>query len=342
MADLSLTGSPQLVDTFLRPVARIVAGCVGGLLSVLAGWFGGAWVAPLPLATCLLATEAWLAGRGDRPQTLRLQDGVLELLDPLAGDVRVDLAEITVATAYVRSEEAGRIEVAVVLGDDEDVRFAVRVLQRVVPESGPHLVPAETLDVLFGGIAGLFRALAPPERRPRQTFYDPGGTFFAALRETVPAAAWRRTGIRLWPGMEPEIDLFGYYRAVHSDWLVLDGHDWRRDGETGTIAGWTLATSEREAVLFQGLDRQAVQRLPLALVVLGSTTTVAVPAPLAAEAGPSQPLSSDLLHTHAPEGAALFWHLLSHTPRDRWPAGVERMIEERRGIRPDLEAVLPR
>lgn len=319
----------------------LVAGAMGGILSVLTGWFAGAWLAPLPLAILVLGTEAWFARRGDRAQVLTIHGHRLELQDALGADQVVLLDGVTVATAFVRPADDGQVEVAVVLGDDEDVRFAIRVLQRRPPEHDPDLVPADTLDLLFGGIAGLFRALAPADRRPRQTFLDPEGSLLTLLRERVPVEAWRRTGIRLWPGMEPEIDIFGYYRPVHSDWLVLDGHTWRRDGETGSIAGWSFATAEREAVLFQGLERQQVQRLPLVLVVLGPTTTVAVPAPSAPDAGPEQLLTSDLLHTHAPEGASLIWHLLQHTPRDRWPPSLKQMIEDRRVFRADFEAGLP-
>lgn len=340
MNDLTLKGTPVAVDSFMAPVVRILAGCIGGIGSVLAGWFGGAWLAPLPLAGLLLGAEAWLWSRGDRVQVLTVGEEGLRLHDPLTSDTHVDLAGVTVATAFARRVDGG-FEVAVVLGSDADVLFACRTLQRVPPEPGPHLVDADAMDILFGGIAGLYRALAPADRRPRQTFDDPDGALLRALRERVPAAAWRRTGLRLWPGMEPEIDIFGYYRPVHSDWMVLDGHSWRRDGESGDIRGWTFASAEREAVLFQGLDAQQVQRLPLALVNLGSGTTIAIPAPNAPHVGPEQPLTSDLLHTHAPEGAALLWHLLVHTPRDRRPAVLRSMIEERRPLREDLDAALP-
>lgn len=326
----------------MRPVARILAGVFGGVASVLVGWFGGLWLAPLPLAAALLATEFWFWQRGDRVQVLALDGTTLRLNDPLAtAPLTIDLKTITVASMFQRPDPSGQVEVVVCLGDDEDVQFAFRVFQDHPVTGHPDVVDATAMDVLFGGIAGLYRALAPADRRPRQTFIDPDGRLVAGVRAAVPAAAWSRTGLRLWPGMEPEIDLFGYFRAVHSEWLILEGHTWRRDGASGEIGGWLLASSEREAVLFQGLDRQQVQRLPLTLVNLGSNTTVAIPSPAEPNAGELTVLSSDLLHTHAPEGAALLWHLLTHTPRDRWPPILRQMIQERRPILADLDARLP-
>jgi hypothetical protein len=341
MAHVTARGTPQILDTFLRPVVRILAGLVGGILSVLAGWFGGPWVAPLPLAGALLGAELLFWLRGDRPQELVVADRRLSLVDPFAPTLAVDLGTIHAATAFQRATPDGRLEVVVVLADTSDVRLAFRALQDTPPLTDPDVVPADAMDLLFGGIAGLFRALAPGDRRPRQTFDDPEGRLVAAVRAAVPRDAWNRTAIRLWPGMEPEIDLFGFFRAAHGEFLILDGHDWVRDGEQGSIAGWSVAAAERDAVLFQGLDRQQIQRLPLALLNLGANTTVAMPSPAEAEAGPVQPLTSDLLHTHAPEGAALLWHLLVHTPRDRWPPVIHRMVDERRPIRPDLGSVLP-
>lgn len=339
MANTTLAGTPQLVDSYLAPVVRILAGLFGGLGSAIVAFLAGAWWAPLPLAGALLGTEAWLWSRGDRAQRLTLTGRTLVLEDPLGDGITVDLDAVTNATAFVRPLAEG-VEVAVVLGDDEDVRFAFRLLQQASPALEHHIVRADAMDVLFGGIAGVYRALAPAERRARQTFEDPSGDFWATFRRAVPDAVWRRTGLRLWPGMEPEIDLFGFYRPVHSDWMVLDGHDWKRDGATGSVQGFQMTTSEREVVLFQGLDKQQVQRVPLSLVNLGVDTTIAFPAPAVAE-DERQPLTEDLLHTHAPEAAALVWHLLTHTPRDRRPAALRRMIEERRDFEGDLDGMLP-
>lgn len=340
-APLVLVGTPQLVDSFFRPIARIGQALVGVVAGALLWAFGFTWWVPLPFAALVLLGELWFWRRADRAQTLRIEGSTLRLTDPLApAGVAIDLREITVATLFYRQLPLGELEVVISLGDDRDVRFALRVLQRAAFERRPHDVPAEVHDLLLGGLAGLFRALAPPALRPRQVFLDPEGTLVARLRELLPAEAWRRTGIRLWQGMEPPIDLFGYYEGPHTDWLVLDGRDWRRAADAGSIAGWTLSGSERSAVLFQGMEQQRAEQLPLALFVLGSATTVAVPAPAAPGLG-DQPLTSDLLHTHAPEGAALLWHLLVHTPKDVRPAVLGEMIADRRPLRPDLEQLLP-
>ncbi|MCB9678595.1 MAG: hypothetical protein H6737_26065 [Alphaproteobacteria bacterium] len=315
-----------------------------GVLASGALWFFGfLWWVPVPILAALAFYEGFFWWRGDRAQSLRVDDAAVTLIDPLApGPLVVPLDEVTVATLYFRQLQLGELELALVLGDDTDVRFAVRLVVRAPFEPQPHDIPADVYDVLFGGVAGLFRALAPAARRPRQTFYDPTSEVVRFLRTRLPPAVWRRTGLRLWPGMEPDIDLFGYYEAPHADWMVLDGHDWRRSGDSGTIGGWTFGASERRAVLFQGLQsKQTVERLPLALVNLGTRTTVAIPAPSSVGIAEPEPLSGDLLHTHAPEGAALVWHLLVHTPRDRWPPELLQMIEDRRPIRVDLDMALP-
>lgn len=343
MAALILTGTPQQVDSFYRPVARALQLAFSGLMALALVWFGAWWWAPMPFVVSLVAYEGFFWWRGDRVQRLRLENGRLLLSDPLApADLVVSLEEVTVATLYYRQHSLDQIETTLVLGDDDDVRFAVRILQRSAFVPQPHDVPAEVHDVLFGGIAGLYRALAPASMRPRQTFEDSDGALIAQLRRVLPAVAWRRTGIRLWQGMEPTIDLFGYYDGPHTAWLVLDGHAWKRGLVQGSISGWSFGASVRSAVLFWGLaDRKEPERLPLALVNLGASTTVAIPAPLGDAIAEGEPLTSDLFHTHAPEGAALLWHLMVHTPRDRWPRSLGEMIADRRGIRPDLDTALP-
>lgn len=339
---LVLVGTPHLVDTFVRPVARVVQVGLGLALGAVLAWAGWWWWVPLPLVLSFLLYDLVFWWRGDRAQTLRLDGHVLLLEDPLGGPpLGVDLRHVTVATLFHRPV-VDELEVVVALGDDAGPRFALRVLQRAPLEPGIHDVPTEIMDLMFGGIAGLFRALAPASQRPRQTFVDPAGTWIQALRERIPPDAWRRTGLRLWAGMEPPIDLFGYYEGAHTDWIVLDGRDWRRaSGSSGTIAGWTIRSAERSAVLFQGMERHRVDRLPLALLNLGGDTTIAVPAPAAPGVGEQQPLTGDLLHTHAPEGAALLWHLMTHTPRDARPPELVEMIADRRPLRPDLDQLLP-
>lgn len=342
-APLALVGTPQIVDSFFRPIARFFQVLLG-LAASLALWaFGWLWWVPVPFVLSFVAYELFFWWRGDRAQTLRIDGHRLGLDDPLVEvPIAIDLREVSVATLYYRQHTDDEVEVAVALGDEQGPRFAARVLQRSPLEPGPHDVPIGVHDLMFGGVAGVFRALAPPALRPRQTFIDPDGALVARLRALVPPEAWRRTGIRLWQGMEPPIDLFGYYEGPHTDWLVLDGHDWRRGDVTGSIRGWSFASAERSAVLFQGLERrQRVDRFPLALVALGGATTIAFPAPAAPDVGPLQPLTSDLLHTHSPEGAALVWHLLVHTPRDARPSVLAEMIADRRPIHPDLERMLP-
>jgi hypothetical protein len=309
-------------------------------------WLGWLWWVPIPFVLSLLLYEGVFWWRGDRAQQLRLDNGRITLVDPLGDDLVVPLDEITVATLYYRQLKLGELEVSIVLGDDMDVRLAMRLLTDLPFEPHPHDVPADVYDVLFGGIAGVFRALAPPARRPRQHFSDRRQALIGQLRSQLPPEVWRRTALRVWPGMEPDIDLFGYYEGPHRGWVVLDGRSWRCvvDGveRTGAIEGWTFGHAVRDAVLFQGLaDAQKVETLPLTLVNLGVSTTIAVPAPNALDLAEVEPLTGDLLHTHAPEGAALLWHLLVHTPRDRWPTGLTAMVADRRAIRPDLDTALP-
>ncbi|MEZ4322453.1 MAG: hypothetical protein R3F61_33610 [Myxococcota bacterium] len=331
------------MDSFIRPVARGLLTMAGLVVGTLLWWFGFLWWVPVPLVLSLVIYEGVFWWRGDRAQLVRIEPDRLTLEDPLApGPLVIPLEEITVATLYYRALQLDELEIAVVLGDDSDVRFALRLITRLPFEPAPHDIPADVYDVLFGGVAGLYRALAPPARRPRQTFLDPRGEVVAFLRSRLPREVWQRTGLRLWPGMEPDIDLFGYYEAPHGDWLVLDQHQWKRAGQTGSIAGWSFGSAERSAVLFQGLERrQKVEKLPLALVNLGTSTTVAIPAPASVGLAEPEPLTADLLHTHAPEGAALLWHLLVHTPRDRWPPVLLEMIADRRPIRADLDTQLP-
>lgn len=335
---VELKGTPAAVDTFLAPLARFGAVVLGSVGSVILWWIGWLWWVPLPFAGLLLLNEAWLHSRGDRAQRLRLRNGRLQLTDPFGQpDVAVDLSGITNATLFYRdaTELLGvqTRKVDLVVGDDEGVRFALH-LETIGGRFEPRIehVPVEPIDRIFGGIAGVFRALAPTVSRPRQAFVDKDAAMLGALVEAIPAEAWRRTGLRLWSGMEPQMDLFGYYEGGHDGWLVLDGHDWKaRIGDrelTGSLRGWDLARSVRTAVLFQGLeDRQTVEKVALGLLNLGVDLTVAVPMPLFVAPEDSQPLTADLRHTHAPEGAGLLWHLLLHTPRDRWPDAMKQQIE---------------
>jgi len=328
---LTLYGTPKVLDAFLRPPARFVHLSVGGFASVLLFWLGYPLVAPLPFALGFVWYEWFFWSRGDRPFQLRLDPaGRVEVYEPLSGRRwETPLDEITSATVVYRSTGDGRHDCVAVLASTAEVRLAIQFrISDFTPR--PEDVNAELWDAVFGGVSGLIRTLAPKERLVRQTIADGRGLVW--LREALPAEVWRTTSARVWRGCTPRLDLFGYHDEAPTGLLTLGEETVSLVTEAAShqhpLGTLVMARSERTITLFRMWgeeSEEADEEVPLLLVDVGPLT-VAIPTPSAGQAGEFRPLSDDLLHMHAPEGAALVWHLLRDLDRDSWPDALDEWV----------------
>lgn len=332
MDPLILYGAPKEFDTFLRPPARFVHVTFGALATALLFWLGFFWIAPLPFALGFVWYEWFFWSRGDRPFEVSLHpDGTVEVYEPFK-DLRwsADLSKTRAATIVYRATGDGHHDCVAVFSDERGVQLALQFRINGF-EPRPEDVNADLWDAVFGGLSGLIRALAPRDRMARQVLDDPRG--LAWMRAAVPGGSWNRTGLRVWKGAAPEIDLFGYHSGDPTGFLTLDEGEFTLwDGESAThfpIGELSMARSQRPITLFRmwGEDSEEREELvPLLLVDLGPHT-VAIPAPTAGQTGDFRELDPELLHMHAPEGAALVWHLLRHRDRTSWPVALEEWVQ---------------
>jgi len=329
---LILFGTPKVFDTFLRLPARFVHVTLGGIATLLLFYFGYFWAAPLPFALGFVWYEWFFWSRGDRPFELSLHpDGRVEIHEPFK-DRRwgTDLSKTRSATVVYRATEDGRHDCVAFFCDERAVQLAIQFRVREF-EPRPEDVNADLWDAVFGGLSGLIRTLSPRETLIRQVFED--GRGLAWLRAAVPAGAWDRTGLRVWQGEAPEIDLFGYHAEDPTGLITLDGDSvafWNGEETTQHAIGpLVMARSSRQITLFRMWGEDSEERdedVPMLLVDLGPLTA-AIPAPTAGQTGELRELHADLLHMHAPEGAALVWHLLRDRDRDTWPAALEEWVQ---------------
>ncbi len=332
MDPLTLKGTPKVFDAFLRPPARFVHLTIGGFGTVLLFWFGYFWIAPIPFALGFVWYEWFFWSRGDQPFELLLHsDGRVEIVEPLAEQNRtVELSRTRAATVVFRRVDDQHHDCVVVFSETTGVQLALQFRIRDF-EPRPEDVNADLWDAVFGGVSGLIRTLSPRERLVRQVFED--GRGLAWLRAAVPAGAWDRTGLRVWEGATPEIDLFGYHATAPTGFLTLEADQiefW--DGEEAKrhpLGELVIARSQRQITLFRMWGEDSEEReedVPLLLVGVGPFTA-AIPAPTAGQTGEYRELHPELLHMHAPEGAALVWHLLRNRDRAAWPPQLHEWVQ---------------
>ncbi|MEQ1502966.1 MAG: hypothetical protein ABMB14_12085 [Myxococcota bacterium] len=344
-----LHGERVDLDGYLRRAARAVQLLIA-VPATIALWYAGWWWwVPIPLVASIGVYEALFWARGDRPTTLRLGPDGLSLDDPLR---RQQLAlrwdEVELATATWQRARGGS-EVVVLLADRRGPRFAVRFLlpggPALVP--GPNDVDLDAADAILGGQAGVIRSVAPFEVIARQRFEHPVG--FDYVRAALPPAVWRRTGLRVWTGAAPPLDLFGYHVEDPDGWLVLDGTDWtlRRYGADEVLATGDLTDlrAHQAARTVSIVVRLGTAPIDIEVPLIGLSLGAGVPAPpLEAGGGPAGPVRVWLpaptgakfadnraieatdRHTHPPEGAALVWHLLRTVTAGELPAAVRTAI----------------
>lgn len=330
LAPLELEGSPAELERMLRRGARW-AQLLLALPPTLLLWWLGAWYwLPLPLAASFVLYELLFWWRGDAPLSLQLGEDGLRLLDswkeaPLA----LDWSEVTLAKAFWRRTPEGA-EVTTLLASERGPLFALRflLLRDAAPEPGD--VDLDAADALLGGQGGVIRSVAPVERVARQRFEDPRGLVY--LRSRLPPEVWKRTGLRLWTGLAPALDPFGYHADEPSGWLLLEGRRWALHvpgtgeiAQRGNLASLALFSASR-TVRMVSLSGPVEAEVPLLGLDLGGLR-VWFPAPQAGPGLPPAELAPTDHHTHPPEGAALLWHLRAELPRERWPETLVGMVE---------------
>lgn len=319
---MKLKGAPQRLDVVLRPLVRIVQvlfALISGAICAYMDWW---WWLPLPVAGSFLAYELIFWLRADRPITLELRDSLV-LRDPrrrLVHEVRP--SEVHVATAFAR-RSTEHLDLRLQLGSRDGVLLALWLRLPADTPLPPHTVDSDASDALLGGDYGSPASLAPGWRVGRQRIDAPAAAL-AWFVEHLPPESWERTGLRVWQGVEPELDLLGHHTGDPSAWWVLDG-DTLHDGTQTLPLKWgPLQRAERTAVLLhagRGLDDTfAPEQLVLALFDLGAVRVAAPTRQLAARATRCE-LDDALFHTHGAEAAALLDHLRRVMPRDAWPEG---------------------
>lgn len=345
MNELVVRGTPRRFDGVLRPIARGLQLVVAGVATLVLAWMRAWTWLPVPLAASFLAYEAFFAWRGDRPVRLAFGPDGVTAHDRVAGRrSAVAFADVRACTALYRraSGDPGRVEVAIVLAGDEGPLLAMSLRvpsDDFAPE--PEEVDVDAMDALLGGLAGLVRSLAPPDRVVRQIVRDPRP--LDRLRRALPAEVRGRALVRLWRGAEPPLDDFGHLVGEPSATLLLDGARARLREASGEVSEAPLhldrvGRTRREVTLLTVVDgrpARVAHELPLLVLELGGLGPVVVPAPAVDPALPERPLDEACLHVHGPEGAALIAHLQRHDlaaalPGPR-PAAADPFAQARTG-----------
>jgi len=332
---IHLKGTPLLLDVMLRPIARGVQLFVAAVLTapvVMLEWWA---VLPLPLALSFFVYEYYFWRRGDRACRIRL-GSALEFEDRVRGQRRdLQLADIHCAKLHYRRSEVEGYAICVVLAGVDGVQFAVQLDEVANFEPKPWDVDADTTDAVLGGYGGLVRALAPREAVCRQIVRDGQGQFIAWLRERLPPETWRRTGLRVWRGRAPDLDLFGYHAGEPDGWCVFDGGDIRVSGvgqvtaaRVSSVGCWT---SERQAVLVRPGEKGDLDPQLIPLLILDfDRFQLAVPAPIVGANEAANPAREDFLHAHVPDGAAALWHTLMEVESGQWPELIRQALLDSR------------
>lgn len=329
MRELVVRGSPRRLDAVLRPFVRglqLVCAAVATLvLALLEAW----WWLPVPLALSFVAYEAFFWLRGDRPVRVSFGPSGIVVDDRAAGRREAfPLDAVRACTLLHRAapDDASAVEVAVVLSGEAGPLLALSLrAPRASFVAAPEDVDAEAMDALLGGLAGLVRSLAPPERAVRQIVRDARPVGW--LRDALPEAVRARTQLRPWRGREPELDDFGLLVGEPTATLLLDGaratlRDPSGEVREAPLRVLAIGRAHRPVTLLtrqDGLPARVAHDLPLLVLDLEGIGRVAIPAPAADPGLPEAALDARALHLHGAEGAALIAHLLRH---DLLPAGL--------------------
>jgi hypothetical protein len=343
---IQLKGTPLLLDVMLRPIGRGIQLVVAAILTaivVMLEWWA---VLPLPLAFSYFAYEFFFWRRGDRACRIRLGE-FLGFEDAVRGQRRdLDPAEVYCAKLHYRRSSVEGYAICVVLAGVDGVHFAVQLDEVLNFEPQPWDIDADTTDAVLGGYGGMVRALAPQEAVCRQIVRDRDGRLVTWLRERLQPEAWRRTGLRVWRGEAPDLDLFGYHIGEPDGWCVIEGQEIRVSTGGGEVISAKLSpsrcwTSERQAVLFQpgGEGELDPQLIPL-LILDFEGLQLAVPAPIVGANESAKPAQRDFLHVHVPDGAAALWHTWMEIEAERWPALLLQGVLDSRVATGELPAAL--
>lgn len=335
---IRLEGTPVELDELLRPLARYALTCLGLIGTGVLVYLKSILLAPLPLAFSFVAYELYFWRRGDRPIRFEVDPQAITLTDASADRTRtVLLDEIEVAVVHHRARDAHRHEAVLVLYGKDRILLAMRFLVEPTTRWLSHDIDVDELDELIGGYAGLYRALAPPNLRCRQTIDDPAAQALRFLRGCLPPEVWGRSAARVWRGKAPPCDAFGLHFGTPDGLLVIDADTWRLNltGEpprTGPVTLLRSARAERALLLARPgtteIEPEEVV-LPMLLIELDPEVTFTLPAPVAELSGQHRELDEGMLHTHLPEGAALLWQVLRRWPVAAWPAPLRQRARSR-------------
>lgn len=300
------------VERALRRAARALQWSLALPASLLLWWMDALLWVPLPVALSFVVHDVLLRPRRDGSLRLTLDPDGLALLDPLDGEnIEIAWSSVEIARCAVRVQGPER-EITLMFADASGPLLALRV---ILPLSAPSKPTDTDLDAWVrwvGPGAAAIRSLS--ERTARQSFRD--ARLLPFLRAALPAERWERTGLRLWSGPAPELDISAHHAGPHDGWLFLEGERWelRQNGAVsarGRIEGLGLCSARRSSPLGAG-------EIPLLGVTLpregGPDLRVFFFSPAASSVAPLVTLTDSDTHTHPGEGAALLAHIHSSRP----------------------------
>lgn len=308
MAPVIAHGEPLEVDQVLRPMLGFLRWVVGLTVGALFWCMGWLWWVPVPLVVATLAMEGVLLFRSDRAIRLTIGPDRIVSDDRFAPTLTVRADDIHTCVILERPRGPGH-EAVVVLGSTTRPLMALAFQLDAPLGRG---VEVDAIDAHLQAGAGVLRSVAPGTRTLRQRFHDRKA--LDALLALVPEAATHRIGLRLWRGAAPELTVFGHHATNADAWMVVEGDRYRvtdPGGEPLTEGALRLdgvRTARRDALLLRvaGAEGPDLGTLPLLVLDLDGLS-LAIPAP--ARSGEAVPADEALVHTHAPEAAALLARL---------------------------------
>ena len=297
-------GSPAPLDEFLRPFIRGIQWTVGAIVTFIAWWLAPMWAWPLPALLVLIAAESILWLRGNRIYQLHLSSEEVRFFRG-SKEPEITLKTNEIETFNLLYSENGprRNSVVCVLRTATDVvGFQLETEGQVSWQDQD--IPVNMMVALFGGNPALLRGMVKREGIIGQVIRDPRGEALNWLREHLREQTGDTQSARVWRGLEPPLDPFGFH-ANQPDGLMRTGRK-----QWTTPNGFIEIRPQLCGIAHRSIPGQD-ELLPVMVIQINDSQSFCFPAPaLPGWCTTETPLTPGSYHTHLAEGVALLWAYL--------------------------------